>query len=305
MLKTLAGSLALAAAHSRLPDFAARTVAPVIRRYDTRRADHSPTPLHVAVRKVFSHLSPEAVRTASLRLETNNLRNALVRHALLLGRAPEVLPRIRWADDGDLVGMCREGRAAIGVFCHTGHAVPTGLCLGHIGIRPLVFTGRPPEGVTNPPGEWIVVARRSTQLEQRALALKRALSWLKSGKMVVIAVDGANNADQPFRVPFLGRMWPFGRGVALLRRLTGAPIVPLVKSWTADNVMEIRSFPPLEFARRTNPDADDADRELTAEVVAWFDARLRAAPWELRVRTVYMLSNSPLAHGGSPGGLSG
>ena len=101
------------------------------------------------------------------------------------------------------------------------------------------------------------------------------LRRIRRGQVFAILPD-TRSRTPALAVPFLGGTANLARGMGLLACQAGAPVVPLVMRRVAWRRFEIEFFPTL----RADPSADrDAEEmRLTREVVARFDAAIRATP---------------------------
>ena len=101
------------------------------------------------------------------------------------------------------------------------------------------------------------------------------LRRIRRGQVFAILPD-TRSRTPALPVPFLGGTANLARGMALLAIQAGAPVVPLVMRRVAWRRFEIEFFPTL----RPDPAADrDAEEmHITREVLARFDAAIRATP---------------------------
>lgn len=101
------------------------------------------------------------------------------------------------------------------------------------------------------------------------------LRRIRRGQVFAILPD-TRSRTPALPVPFLGGTANLARGMALLAIQAGAPVVPLVMRRVAWRRFEIEFFPTL----RPDPAADrDAEEmRITREVLARFDAAIRATP---------------------------
>lgn len=101
------------------------------------------------------------------------------------------------------------------------------------------------------------------------------LRRVRHGEIFAILPD-TRSRTPALAVPFLGGTANLARGMGLLACQAGAPIVPLVMRRVSWRRFEVEFFPTL----RADPAADrDAEEmRLTREVLARFDAAIRADP---------------------------
>ncbi|MFL5780364.1 MAG: hypothetical protein ACJ760_03545 [Thermoleophilaceae bacterium] len=119
---------------------------------------------------------------------------------------------------------------------------------------------------------------------QRARTFGRALAELRSGRPVIVNVDGLPTGDHPMpaiEVPMLGRSMPFARGAFALARLGRAPIVPVASRWRG-TAMEVTVGEPIA------PDRGEAP--AAAALAAWLEGYLVESPGEVSVFLLERLS---------------
>jgi hypothetical protein len=140
------------------------------------------------------------------------------------------------------------------------------------------------------PGPRVALAREQYELRpdmtllhagddewQRAHAFGRALRELRSGRSVIVTVDGLPVGDHPMptiEVPMLGRSMPFARGAFALARLGRAPIVPMASRWRG-TAMEVTVGEPIA--------PDRGEGAAAAAVAAWLERYLVERPGEVSV----------------------
>jgi KDO2-lipid IV(A) lauroyltransferase len=133
------------------------------------------------------------------------------------------------------------------------------------------------------------------------------LRRIRRGQVFAILPD-TRSRTPALAVPFLGGTANLARGMALLAIQAGAPVVPVVMRRTAWRRFEIEFFPTL----RPDPAADrDAEEmRITREVIAHFDAAVRATPeqwfWYNKRWVLDPVEESgPAGASGSSGGAQG
>src|SRR5581483_3579712 len=124
-----------------------------------------------------------------------------------------------------------------------------------------------------PPVEFLVVR----ESRHRVAHLARAVRHLSAGGLVGIAMDG-RQGTATVEVPFLGRGFAVTRGPALLPRLTGAPLIPVVATWASDGAIEVRSFEPLAVPPVAGRDPEQWDRAVLTLAAQFFEALVRRTP---------------------------
>ena len=101
------------------------------------------------------------------------------------------------------------------------------------------------------------------------------LRRIRRGQIFAILPD-TRSRTPALPVPFLGGTANLARGMALLACQAGVPIVPLVMRRVAWRRFEIEAFPSLFPDPAADRDAEEL--RLTREVIAHFDAAIRATP---------------------------
>jgi hypothetical protein len=151
-----------------------------------------------------------------------------------------------------------------------------------------------PFGVRAALERWTIPVIRLRDLELRhaegrARGLKEAVDALRRGGVVLAVLDGpGGTSTEP--VPCLGRQIVFRRGPLVLARLTGAPIVPVVSSWTPDHHIELRLGATLAAASR---DQTTFEPDAAAVLARWFEDHIRAHPEDLWPFTIRNLLAAP------------
>jgi lauroyl/myristoyl acyltransferase len=195
-----------------------------------------------------------------------------------------------------LLDLNRQRRPAILTFWHFGPRFAVGPALDRAGVAALLLAKIPPairvDETTKPnPEHRVEYLHLSDSPASGAVALKRAVERLQRGGLVVIAMDGLQG-QKKIEVPFLNRRVSVGRGPAVLARLTGAPLIPVVCTWAPANWrIDFQTFDPLPLA----PTATDAfDEVVMKTAVGWFDSYVRSNPGQLRLHRLHSLVTAPL-----------
>jgi lauroyl/myristoyl acyltransferase len=123
----------------------------------------------------------------------------------------------------------------------------------------------------------MTVLHRGADEWERARTFQRALGELRSGRSVIVSVDGLPVGDHPMptiEVPMLGRSMPFARGPFALARLGRTPIVPMLTRWRG-TAMEVTVGEPVAH--------DGGEASMAAAVAAWVERYLAERPAEVSV----------------------
>ena len=181
------------------------------------------------------------------------------------------------------IWLRRRGRGAIRrILASTAPPdLPAGpLIAGTFHMGPVHALGASLEGLPSP----LLALRHTTHTpdaaaneQQRAAKFYEAATWLRSGGIVLMALDPQHATR--IRVPFFGRTLGLARGAFALSRMTGAPIVPVVARWRGTRV-EVVAGQPL---------AGDDEHALAADAARWLEQYLRAHPDEISLRILDLM----------------
>jgi hypothetical protein len=161
----------------------------------------------------------------------------------------------------------------------TGAALRPPLVLAGFHLGPITAVGAVLEQL---PGEVLVLHLSGTPRKrltmtpvgtdqwQRAAALRRAVTALRTGGSVFMLVD-ANEVPATVEVTLFGRTTRLARGAFALARMTGSPLVPLAARWRGSRV-EIVTGDPIPPA---------AEAVMAAAAARWLEGFVRESPEEL------------------------
>jgi lauroyl/myristoyl acyltransferase len=193
-------------------------------------------------------------------------------------------------------------RPAILVLAHLGARFAGAAALQRLGVPAAIFmrafgpqASREAEAfAARLPGmEYLQVAGSA---ESGALQLRRAIQRLRAGGMVAIAADADVTAQRRIPVRYLGRQIHVGRGPALMARISGAPVVPIVAAFLPTGLgISLQVGDPLP-PPVVSPLADAALEQAVAQsILSWFESFVRGSPGQMRVRQLNMLAQAPRA----------
>ena len=120
--------------------------------------------------------------------------------------------------------------------------------------------------------------------QQRAALFARALAHLRSGGVVVLALDYVTGPA--FRVPFLGRSLELARSPFAMARLAGAPLWPVAVRWRGGAV-DIEVGDELTADRSSCPEA--CEEEMAMAAARWLEKYLRSDPGETGLGLLHRL----------------
>ena len=177
---------------------------------------------------------------------------------------------------GKLLAHLKGGKGAIFAVAHLGNWDAAGLAAELLGIPTLVIAREQKNPLVNAflnrmraLHDSVVVERSDPDL------LTKVVQWLAAGKVVAILIDlrtGRNAAT----FSFLGHETRLGRGVGVIARQSGAPVVPVVTLRQGCSQHRWVLKPPL-FPDPALDRKSDSIR-ITAACLEVFDAAIRRHP---------------------------
>ncbi|MGZ8830092.1 MAG: hypothetical protein ACXW2Q_06915, partial [Thermoanaerobaculia bacterium] len=215
----------LVPAHPRLAFRLASTIGSLRNRI-TRR-----WPLTRELRMLFPQLDEDAAKRVAMNIGALTERNRVLVRCILRNGLDPIRPLVSMPDSID-------APCILGTF-HVGAIHALGPALERLGRPVIAFRW----GTIFRPRAPLVIESTKGNEQQRAAAFYRAMTLLRGGGFVVMALDtlpGATNETQ-----CLGRTLPLAGGAFELSRMTGAPIVPLVARWTPGGVRIILGDDPV------------------------------------------------------------
>lgn len=181
-------------------------------------------------------------------------------------------------------------------FWHLGASFMMGIGLQRIGVPGTIIARNPPppwyRRAVSPQTRMVVTSDDS---RKAVIALKVGLDELRKGGVVVVALDGSQG-QKDFTVPFLGRRIPLSRGMAVLSRLTGAPIVPCGVTWgEKDWTLDFRLFEPVPLPAPGSASPDEWEKQVLTAAASRFETIVRAFPGQTRLERLSVLADAPRA----------
>lgn len=171
------------------------------------------------------------------------------------GRHELLRKRISFQGEEHLRHALAAGRGVIILHAHIGNWELCGqaMCLAGYRLHPVVkvqTSGRVYEEIDR--------ERRQSGMVPitRGFSLREMLRVLRRGECVLIMPD--QHASKGVIVPFFGRPASTARGIPILARLSGAPVVPVFIYRVRPGYHEIRIHPELEMARTGDEQLDTA-----------------------------------------------
>jgi hypothetical protein len=164
------------------------------------------------------------------------------------------------------------GRPRIFIHIHFGPLIGLAAGLLKANIRTAILTAQQ-TGILLPPP--LLRHQLVDSSASRISALLGAIEYLETGSSILIAVDGAGTSIR--WVNLLGRRSPFLRGAAMLSRLTGAPMIPLVTRWMPQRGrIEFQALAPIAPPERG--DAREIENSLIDESARRYEMVMRESP---------------------------
>ena len=217
-------------------------------------------------------------RSLAASLARNEFRHRILTHCMRRYGA-EPLRRVLICTGLErLIELHRNGSPAVIAVSHLGPSRAVGAAFLEAGV-PLLFLGRGRE--RNAPASTGAQAMTFGQSPQaRTLWLKAALDHLKGGGLLGMAADGAQGA--PGGGPgVLGTGFQLRTGIAVLHRLSGAPVVPVTARWAASlRRIEISVGAPLPSPSGDLP-GPEIESAMQQTLMKWLEAEIKARPQEL------------------------
>ena len=248
--------------------------------------------LEQAVALIFPEFAQARIAEVARLMRLNAVRNTCWK--TMMFTSERQLPVIACPDPKAAQALReRTGPTILGLW----HFGPLGMlpfALESIGVRSLIVTKAPLNRWTRDPEEKNVrIAIDDGDFQTRTSAVRRALTHLKGGGTVAIAIDGSQG-QQGLILPFLGRQFAVSRGAAALARLTGASIVPCTMQWGKTGwKMAIRVFEALPRPSTMPDDSEAFERNYLAQAVRSFEQFARAHPAQLKLDQLAKLINAP------------
>jgi lauroyl/myristoyl acyltransferase len=249
----------------------------------------SPDPSAADVGSLLPDLPPRRLRRIAREIRAHTFKNVDLVTVLNHAGLESIFPVVRCRGGDFLREMHARGQPAILISWHIGaHFYTIVAGLHRLGV-PAHFLGQD-FGKRLPPGFGILPPGKT--LMDRALSVRRALQHLRQGGALVIALDGADG-DSTFQASFMGRQVCLRRGPALLARLSGAPLIPIIQSWESwSGAVTLEIHKPLPHAHFSG-DKDSFDSALLTAAMSWFEAYLRASPERLSLGKLDTLLSAP------------
>ncbi len=263
-----------------------------------RRRTLAGTSLEGLLKSMFTEFSDAMIAEIASEIALCAIRNACWTHLLSLPGQWEVQMRCL---NGAAAQRLRERNGpAIVAFWHHGATHMVALGLQSIGVKALILVAREQA----PWFRHALAADMEVAVcghpHQAVTALKKALDRLRKGGTVMVAVDGPHG-QRNVAVRFFGRSVEFTRGIAVLARLTGAPIVPALATWAGrDWKLDFEVFDALPLPPVASMIPEDWDREVLAVTVRFFEGVIRTSPGQSRLESLAKIAKAPVAQMPNP-----
>lgn len=256
------------------------------------RAHLGDTTLPQVVESIFPRLPKDRIDAVAREISLCAIRNKA--WGRLLSRPGHREIQMRCVGETAIRQLRERNGPAVVALWHHGAPGMAPLGLQCIGVPSLIIS-------RSGPSDWLeqllskemkVIA--SGDSGQGALVLKESLERLKEGGVVAMAIDGGDG-KRATPLSFLGRKLVLARGIAVLSRLTGAPIFPALATWgTGDWSFEFRLFEPVAVPPVNAMAPDDWEREAMATTARRFEAIVRSTPGQCRLEILSQLFKAPV-----------
>ena len=255
-----------------------------------RRAHLGDTTLPQLLKSLFPGLPQDRIDPVAREISLCAIRNKC--WGRLLSRPAHREIQMRCLNEAATRQLCERKGPAIVALWHHGVPGMAPLGLQCIGVPSLIVS-------RSGPSDWLrrLLSRDmkivvSGDTRQGALILKEALDRLRAGGVVAMAIDGGDG-KLAIPLPFLGRRMMLARGIAVLSRLTGAPIFPALATWgNADWSLDFRLFGPVAMPPVNSMTPDAWQREVVAATVRRFESIVRGTPGQCRLDILGQLSKA-------------
>jgi lauroyl/myristoyl acyltransferase len=240
-------------------------------------------------------------QTAELarRIFVNEFKNGCLELFLIAFGLGTLSKMVQCRDASVLSNLYSQKSPAILAFWHIGPQFMIGPAMMTLNIPVLIVMKDTPAEIplaklqesAGPNLEYLVLSNSPTS---SAFALKRCVEHLQKGGIVAMAADGRQGNKQ-LQVPFLNRLIPVGPGVAVLARLTGASVIPIVWNWIPDSwQIDFQIHRPLSLPKVLNKDANAFDLAVMTEIARWFERHTLSHTDQIRIDRMPLLLQMPI-----------
>lgn len=244
---------------------------------------------------VFADLSTVRRRQVARAIAAQRFSNALLRRVVARVGIEAFARRVRCEGESQFIGLAVRRHPVVLVPWHCGpvHAISPALI--KLGVPALVVRHEPQFEAAQ--GIEYVYSRGHDAVGSRAL--KRATEILRKGGVVVMP---AGVPSVPFELPpgpyhLFGRSAHLFRGPAVLARLGGAEVIPVVPRWRGEEVVVGFAAPiPRPAFVPGRGVADAFDSEFVSSLAGWWERYLREHPedmWILSLRAIARMPRAP------------
>ena len=266
-----------------------------------RVTDHWSFPQHCVspeqVSAVLHWLSDEESLRVSRQIRSLHMKNLALFELLELRGFEALAPIVRIQGEQRLVELHGQNRPAILMGWHVGPEFGVVTALQRLGLRVLYLVLKSPK-LQIPPGLDVCDLDGESN---RIIGLKRAVSHLRSGGMVLIAGDGSCG-EYMSEIHCMNRRVRMRKGPAVLARLTGAPVIPVAARWRcAGRRIDVTVHEPLAVPTTQMRHTTSFEDALMSEAARWFERHLRAYPDVLKAERLHEIAGEPVASLPVPG----
>jgi lauroyl/myristoyl acyltransferase len=257
-------------------------------------------PMGDVIEEVLGPLPPAERALITGKIALNEYRNICLDRVRELGGFAAIAELVQCPEAHKLQALHTNRQPAILAFAHLGPRFAGGPALHRIGVPAAIFIrALGPDAsqdsrafASRLPGmEYLEVG---ASVEDGAFHMKRALQRLRGGGIVAMAFDLDVSGKARLAGQYLRRRISVARGPALLARLSGAPIIPIVPAFLPSGLgieLRIGDLIPRPLAGPT--DVAALEQALIQGVLHWFEAYVRAAPEQMRIRQLGLLAQAP------------
>ncbi|MEI6970892.1 MAG: AMP-binding protein [bacterium] len=231
-----------------------------------------------SVRHVFGDMPARRAGEIAMEITIQSQKAKLLTCRAASSGIDGLLPLVRCRGGERLLDLHEKGQGAIVIFAHMGPRFVSGILTAKLGIPSLqVRRG----GVRIRLPETMEVWFADDSQDRVTLFLKRAVEYIRSGRVVVLALDGKQGGSSE-SLTIMGQTQHFSRGIGLLNSITGAPVIPVSGYWAPDGMIEIVVHEPLDIGGSANVPKGERGSAAMKAAVKWMESLVRERPGDLR-----------------------
>ncbi len=219
------------------------------------------------------HAKPQCHSIAE-QIAARTIMNSLLYHFFRRSGLEALLPYVVCRDTENLLACRSVNQPTIFIHFHFGPLIGLPAGLLKLGITAAILTGQD-SGAPLP--DTLIRYHILDSVESRTATLLKAIEHLNSEGNILIAIDGGGSSYH--LVELLGHRIPFMRGAAMLCRLTGATLIPLVTRWIPNRGRILfRALPAITPPSGNTITDAEFENALLTEAALRFDEIMKKTP---------------------------